>query len=122
MQKQKNSHLLGRLLLLGLFIVALLLLLRYGDGCPIRKLIGIPCPGCGLSRAWLAVFRLDFQAAFRRHPMFWSVPVLMAYCLFSGGRCRKNWLYYGPLAVIALGFSIRYIYVLIAFFSGVSVV
>lgn len=44
-------------------------------GCPVRNLTGIPCPGCGMSRAWWAWLRLDVDAAFAYHPMFWAVPV-----------------------------------------------
>lgn len=49
--------------------------LFFTPGCPIRNATGIPCPGCGMSRAWLAVLRLDVPEAFRCHPMFWAVPV-----------------------------------------------
>ena len=32
------------------------------------------CAGCGMSRAWLSLLRLDFAGAFRFHPLFW-LPV-----------------------------------------------
>lgn len=53
--------------------------------CPIRSLTGIPCPGCGMSRAWLAALRLDFAEAFSLHPMFWCVPVVLL-CAARGGK------------------------------------
>ncbi|MBR6791065.1 MAG: DUF2752 domain-containing protein [Oscillospiraceae bacterium] len=43
-------------------------------GCPIRKLTGFPCPGCGMTRACLAALRLNFAEAFRYHPL-WILPV-----------------------------------------------
>ncbi len=42
-----------------------------GVTCPIKFLTGISCAGCGMSRAWLAIIRGDFAAAFSFHPLFW---------------------------------------------------
>ena len=49
-----------------------------GITCPIRYLTGISCPGCGMTRAWLAVLRLDFAAALHYHPLFWAPPLALA--------------------------------------------
>ncbi|MCR4843026.1 MAG: DUF2752 domain-containing protein [Eubacterium sp.] len=46
-----------------------------GIGCPIKYVTGVSCLGCGMTRAWLAVLRLDFSAAFYYHPLFWLVPI-----------------------------------------------
>lgn len=51
-----------------------------GHGCPIRYVTGIPCPGCGLSRAYLALLQLNPIQAFKYHPLFWAVPVLALAC------------------------------------------
>jgi hypothetical protein len=56
--------------------------------CPSAALLGIPCPGCGLTRATLALFHGDFAAALRFHPL---VPVLMP-------------VYLGLLGMIAAGY------------------
>jgi ribose/xylose/arabinose/galactoside ABC-type transport system permease subunit len=37
--------------------------------CPSAGLLGIPCPGCGLTRATLAVFQGHFVEALRLHPL-----------------------------------------------------
>lgn len=44
-----------------------------GITCPIKFLTGISCAGCGMSRAFLSVLRLDFVSAFHFHPLFWLV-------------------------------------------------
>ena len=44
--------------------------------CPLLYFFHIPCPGCGMSRAMMALLRLDFRAAFTFHPMVWSLPLL----------------------------------------------
>lgn len=47
-------------------------------GCVFRTVTGIPCPGCGMTRAWLAALRFDFAAALAYHPLFWTVPFMIA--------------------------------------------
>jgi len=52
--------------------------------CIFITLFDVPCPGCGMSRAMFAAFRLDFGSAFRYHMMFWSMPLLYIYFLLDG--------------------------------------
>lgn len=53
------------------FIVLLGLLYVLTDtNCLAEAILGIPCPGCGLTRATLAFLRLDFVSAFQFHPLF----------------------------------------------------
>ena len=42
--------------------------------CPFKAITGIPCPGCGMTRAVLSACRGDFAGAFRYHPL-WIVAV-----------------------------------------------
>jgi hypothetical protein len=49
--------------------------------CPIRSQLGIPCPGCGLSRAISAFVHGDWQASFRLHafaPLFLIALLVIA--------------------------------------------
>lgn len=48
-----------------------------GISCPIKFITGVSCAGCGMTRAWLHVFRLDLNAAFHFHPLFWTIPVMV---------------------------------------------
>ena len=59
----------------GALFVAWLALYLLDIGCIFRLMTGIPCPGCGMTRAWLAALRLDYAAAFAYHPLFWVVPI-----------------------------------------------
>lgn len=94
----------------GLLALCLLLALAYaaasvlGVGCPIRTVTGVPCPGCGLSRALAAVLRLDFAAAFAQNPMIFVLPPVFLYVLFGkkpllGSKTRERALLYGVLAL-----------------------
>ena len=44
-------------------------------GCVFRQVTGLACPGCGMTRAWLSLLRLDVAAAAAYHPLFWVVPL-----------------------------------------------
>ena len=49
--------------------------------CPTALFLGIPCPGCGLTRATLALLRGDFARAFGFHPLVFVLAPLFACAL-----------------------------------------
>ena len=40
--------------------------------CPVRSAIGIPCPGCGMTRSCLALAQGEFVSAWKFHPFSFS--------------------------------------------------
>ena len=44
--------------------------------CVIYNTTGLPCPSCGMTRAFLYLAKLDFAEAFHYHPLFPMVPLL----------------------------------------------
>lgn len=46
--------------------------------CPTATFLGVPCPGCGLTRASLALLRADFAAALAWHPLSPLMTPLLA--------------------------------------------
>lgn len=38
--------------------------------CPIRLLLGVPCPSCGYTQALVLLLSFDFRGAFASHPLF----------------------------------------------------
>lgn len=84
--------------------------------CLLRMITGIPCPSCGMTRAWLACFRLELGAAFTYHPMFWGIPVLALAFLLDGfafpGKKATSVIYLTTLLGFALTWLIRIIYLL----------
>ena len=53
-----------------IIITAGVIVLIFAVGCPIRRITGIPCPGCGMTRAFVSLIEFDFSAAFYFHPVF----------------------------------------------------
>lgn len=81
----KNWHDRLKLVLLIAFVFVFLALavyvstiIRYGSyECPIHRLTGFDCPGCGGTRMVKAILRLDFESAFLFNPyMFMTLPIM----------------------------------------------
>lgn len=60
---------------------ALVVLLVWGPPlCPLQNMWGIPCPGCGLTRATVALAQGDVARALHLHPLVWlMLPIVVAY-------------------------------------------
>lgn len=115
---RKPTHLALKLALFSLFIVlaGMAVLLQYQ--CPLLKLTGFICPGCGMSRAWLAALRLDFSQALYYNPMFWCIPVLMLFALYDFNLFRKRLFNILTLSLLGVAVMASYIVRLSAFWHG----
>lgn len=68
-----------------LMIILFIIILYFMDllFCPIHKLTGLYCPGCGITRMIISIFKLEFYEAFRYNPyVFIIFPFLVIYELF----------------------------------------
>ena len=83
-----------------------------GTACYVRGIFGVPCPGCGLTRAWLSFFHGDFFHALRWHPLFWSVPILAAAFIFRSkiGPKRAEAVFIVFLVLFAAVYAVRMIW------------
>jgi len=67
-----------------LFVILLLFDIFTGTVCIFSFVTGFPCPGCGMTRAWLSFLQLDFKQAFFFHPLFLLPPfILTCYLIFK---------------------------------------
>ncbi len=108
--KLRNINALGmKLLVLAVLLCGIIFLYVSEIGCVWRYFFGIPCPGCGMTRAYIALLHLDIRRAFYFHAMFWSVPVLLLYVLFDGKLFSNAKINSGVLILIAAGFIVNYI-------------
>ncbi len=101
---QRKTRWLVLLLILALGLAAVV----FQPPCLVRQLLHIPCPACGMTRAWLAALRLELGTAFLLHPMFWAVPVLLAYLLREGRLFRRVFWDRLILGLILAGFAVHY--------------
>lgn len=57
--------------------------------CFFRFYTGLPCPGCGLTRAFLALLRGDWRGSFRYHPLLLLVLFTLFTALAAGIARRR---------------------------------
>lgn len=76
--------------------------------CLIRSVTGFECLTCGMSRAWVSAFRLDFSKAFSYHPMFWSVPVFVFFLFYDCEPFKSKALNYTILFGLVFGLVVCY--------------
>lgn len=86
---------------LAAIVLFYLIIESLGVTCPIRFLTGVSCAGCGMSRAWLALFRGNLAEAARFHPLFW-LPVPGAALLLFRRRLSRRVFAWGMGGVCAL--------------------
>lgn len=85
--KKKNSRKAEAGAWLALLLAGVLILLYYfGDRnfCPLYGTIGLPCPFCGMTRAWMFLLRGRPDLAFFYHPLFFFIPLLILSFVFYG--------------------------------------
>ncbi len=96
-----GTLLYGAILILGWFTV--------GVPCPFKLIFGIPCPLCGMTRAFVSLLKLDFSAAFEYNAMVWSLPILYLLFLFDGKIFKNKYANTAVLALISAGFVINWL-------------
>lgn len=79
--------------------VIYLILSLIGIGCPIKFFTGVSCAGCGMTRAWLKLFRMDLSGAYYYHPLFWLPVPVAAVLLF---RNKMNKILFNAVIIMAV--------------------
>jgi len=85
--------------------------------CLLRGLVGIPCPSCGLTRAFCALAHGELREALRYHalsPLLFgavvATPFVAAYEVMTRRFVSKQWVYSSKLAwVLAALFLIHHV-------------
>ena len=78
--------------------------------CPFRYILGVPCPGCGMTRALYCALRLDFAGAWKYHPLIYLMPFVGIYLLVRKklNFPQKNKVEQAAIWALALLFFIVY--------------
>ena len=78
------------ILILAAILCVCLLRTVFGLPCPIKYLVGISCPGCGMTRALWSLVTLNLPAALHYHPASPALPVcLVLLVLFKVKKMKK---------------------------------
>lgn len=113
MSRWRIHNPLHKLLITVAVLVYALVIALTPLSCPFWMVTGLPCPGCGMSRALLALVRLDIKTAFSYHLMVWSLPILYLCFLFDGKLFQKKWLNGVLYGILAVGFLIHWLRALV---------
>lgn len=87
------------LLTIGFIYIIIHNVTGFGLFCPINKFTGLYCPGCGVSRMFLELSRLNFGAAFSSNcVVFCLLPIFLGFLIYHccryircGDRSMKRW-------------------------------
>lgn len=111
----KNSlKIIFRYVLISLPIIIAIFVFSYFIGCPIRLITGIPCPACGLTRAYVSLFQGNFALAFNYHPLYFLLPaVLLCVILLLSIEKKPNCKARLPLILFSLLLIIIFVIVYI---------
>lgn len=116
----RSAQLLG----LGALATAVLVALPF-PLCPTARVLGVPCPGCGMTRASLALLRGHLREAVALHPL---VPIVLPLVAWLVGREALAFVRGRPVPLdprlarattpLAIGLAIAVLGVWIARFFG----
>lgn len=106
----KKTNSLKFKIIITIILLCYTVVLFFGNlACPIKNITGVNCLGCGLTRAFVSILRLDFTSAFSYHFMFWSVPLLYICFLLDGKLFKNKILNLTFYLIILLGFILNWI-------------
>lgn len=87
--------------------------------CPMVMLTGLPCPGCGMTRAVCSILKGNFAAAWELHPFSYAFLVLALVFVIRRYILQKEIKSLAKyLAAVFVGMIVFYIYRMIRFFPG----
>lgn len=98
------------ILITGILYYILITITAFSIPCPIHTIIGIRCPGCGLTTMMLALINLDFIAAFNANqllfcllPLFIILDIYLCYKYIKHGTTEQsNKIYYASIILITI--------------------
>ena len=105
----KISNLKDKLITCIIFSVIIAAYILFKVPCLFLYLFDVHCPGCGMTRAFINVLRLDFYNAFYMHPMIFAMPLVLVYYFADWRLFKQKWLNDGILAIILIGFLVNWI-------------
>jgi len=90
-------------LIIALLSIVVLVVFSSTDLCLFRRLTGLPCPSCGMTRAYISFLKGDIHGAFLMHPLFLLVPaigVLVLVARFKKKHFTKTYIAIGIIFIV----------------------
>lgn len=109
----------GKIVILILLISIHITKMLFGAMCPVVLFTGLPCPGCGMTRASISILSLQFVRAFIFNPSIYVWIVYVLYLAYYRYIKRTKIKRFVPVSVIVFGITIGiYLYKMIFIFPG----
>lgn len=105
-----------------LLVFAYFVLLRklFVTTCPVVLITGLPCPGCGMTRAFFLFLHLDFSGAWKMHPFIYPFLIFASWFgirryIYGVGDTEKVWKIAATIGILMILF---YIWRMLRYFPG----
>ena len=97
--------------LLVIGILFIIVSLKYNNGIPcfFYELTGLYCPGCGITRAFISLFKLDLYQAFRYNMLvvillpFFIVYIIYKFLLKGSKKIPNSFWYFLLIVTVLFG-------------------
>ena len=90
--------------------------IEIGELCLIKRTTGFPCPACGMTRAHIEAFRLNFKKAFYYHPLFILPSIIFAVIILRNKSKTADYIYNNKYIIFAFLFIFVAVYIVRAFY------
>lgn len=84
-----KKNLIIHFVIISALISYVLIINYFNISCPIRAITNIPCPTCGMTRAFISLIKLDFIKSFYYHPLLILVFPLVFFGIHKNTRMLK---------------------------------
>lgn len=90
-------------------------IIMYQKLCFFRNITGLPCPGCGMTRAYISLISLDIKKSFYYHPLFilpiiiTSIIVLKNKSAFFNKLYKNEYLWICMIMLVILVYIFRFV-------------
>ena len=105
-----------------LLVFAYFVLLRkiFVTTCPMVLITGLPCPGCGMTRAFFRFLHLDFSGAWEIHPFIYPFLIFVIWFgirryIYGIDDTEKVWKIAAAIGILMILF---YIWRMLRYFPG----
>ncbi len=103
-----------RFAFLGIFLYYAAVHVLFGLFCPVRIVVHMPCPGCGMTRAFFLALTGRWTEAWEMHPMIYGWMLFGALFLFERYFMEKKGMPFRAfLVLLCLGTLFVYAYRLV---------